>query len=82
VNVDVSIDKQKWLDFLQKEQLPGIQIFAGNKAHNELMVPYGIKGIPRFILVGKDGKLVLADAPRPSSFEIRDIINATINKSK
>jgi thiol-disulfide isomerase/thioredoxin len=80
VNVDISKDIQKWKNFLEKEQLAGIQIFAGDKANAELMKPYKISGIPRFILVGKDGKLVMADAPRPSSTEIRATLDNALNK--
>ncbi|MDR1502084.1 MAG: TlpA family protein disulfide reductase [Prevotella sp.] len=80
VNVDISKDIQKWKDFLEKEQLPGIQIFAGDKANAELMKPYKISGIPRFILIGKDGKLVMADAPRPSSPEIKAALDSALNK--
>ena len=80
VNVDISKDIQKWKNFLEKEQLPGIQIFAGDRARDELMTPYKIKGIPRFILVGKDGKLIFADAPRPSSAEVKAVIDDAIKK--
>ena len=80
INVDVSRDRQKWLDFLQTEQLPGIQVFAGATAKTALMDPYKITGIPRFILVGKDGKLIFSDAPRPSSNEIRAIFNSALKE--
>jgi thiol-disulfide isomerase/thioredoxin len=80
VNVDVTKDKQKWLDFLDKEQLPGLQVFAGDAANEALMKPYKVSGIPRFILVGKDGKLIFADAPRPSSDELRSVLNAALKK--
>ncbi len=80
VNIDISKDIQKWKNFLDKEQLPGIQIFAGDNANKELMSLYSIKSIPRFILVGKDGKLLFADAPRPSSAEIKKILDDAIKK--
>lgn len=80
INVDVTKDKQKWLDFLDKEQLPGLQVFAGDAANEALMKPYKVSGIPRFILVGKDGKLIFADAPRPSSDELRTILNSALKK--
>ncbi|MDR0745350.1 MAG: TlpA family protein disulfide reductase [Mediterranea sp.] len=80
LNVDLSKDKQKWLDFLEKETLPGIQLFAGDSANKAIMKPYNIKGIPRFMLVGKDGKLIFTDAPRPSSNEIRAVINNALKE--
>lgn len=80
ISVDVSKDIQKWKNFMKKENLPGVQIFAGDRAKEELMGPYKIKGIPRFILVGKDGNLIFADAPRPSSSEIKAVIEDAIKK--
>jgi thiol-disulfide isomerase/thioredoxin len=80
VSIDASRDKQKWLDFLDKEQLPGIQLFAGDKGNSEISAAYDIKSIPRFILVGKDGNLIYADAMRPSSNEIRTVLNNALGK--
>ncbi|MDU1891655.1 MAG: TlpA disulfide reductase family protein [Dysgonomonas sp.] len=80
VSVDVDKDKQKWLNFLDKEQLPGIQLFGGDPSKESLGKPYNIKGIPRFILVGKDGNLILADAPKPSSPEIKAILDDALKK--
>lgn len=80
VNVDISKDIEKWKTFLEKEQLPGVQIFAGDAANQSIMMPYNIKGIPRFILVGKDGKLISADAPRPSSPELKAMLDDALKK--
>ncbi|MDR3220377.1 MAG: TlpA family protein disulfide reductase [Dysgonamonadaceae bacterium] len=74
ISVDNEKDRQKWADFIQKEELKGIQLFAGSKS-KDILGPYKIKDIPRFILVGKDGKLITAEAPRPSSSEIRSLLN-------
>jgi thiol-disulfide isomerase/thioredoxin len=80
VSVDETGDRQKWIDFLDKEQLPGLQLFAGDEAQAAIMRPYKIGSIPRFILVGKDGNLISAEAPRPSSEEIRAVLNKALNK--
>ena len=45
-----------------------------------LSKPYKITGIPRFMLVGKDGSLLYMDAPRPSSSEIRAVLNDALKK--
>jgi thiol-disulfide isomerase/thioredoxin len=80
ISTDKTKDKQKWLDFLDQEQLAGIQLFAGDSANEALMNPYKVPTIPRFILVGKDGKLISADAPFPSSEEIRIVLNNALKK--
>ena len=55
ISVDASKNIQKWKDFVIKEQLPGVQLFGGDMAGPTLSKPYKITGIPRFMLVGKDG---------------------------
>lgn len=80
VSVDKGKDMQKWKEFLVREKLPGIQIFAGDEASEKLMKPYKISGIPRFILVDKNGNLISANAPRPSSPDIRAVLNDVLKK--
>lgn len=77
VSIDSQKDYTKWKEFLIKEELVGVQLFAGDKA-GEISKPYKITGIPRFILVGKDGKIISADAPRPSSSEVKLLLDATV----
>ena len=57
----------------------GVQLFSGDRS-DEIMKPYKITGIPRFMLFGKDGRVVDADAPRPSSGEIKALLDATLKK--
>ncbi|MBD3591600.1 TlpA disulfide reductase family protein [Bacteroides sp. GM023] len=80
VSVDKEKDKQKWKEFLVREELPGIQLFAGDEASEKLMKPYKITGIPRFILVDKNGNLLSANAPRPSSPDVRTVLNDALKK--
>ena len=80
ISVDASKDIQKWKNFLEKEQLPGVQLFAGDSAGETLTKPFKIKGIPRFMLVGRDGKLIYMDAVRPSSSEVRPMLDAALKK--
>ena len=70
ISVDASKNIQKWKDFVIKEQLPGVQLFAGDMAGPALSKPYKITGIPRFMLVGKDGSLLLYGCS--ASFFFRD----------
>jgi thiol-disulfide isomerase/thioredoxin len=77
VSIDADRDHQKWLDMVATENLGGVQLFGGGKS-NAIQTPYKITGIPHFILVGKDGNIVDDNAPRPSSSELRAILNAAL----
>jgi thiol-disulfide isomerase/thioredoxin len=76
VATDPSKDEEKWKRYIKSNEMKGVQLFAGDNAKKELLDTYKIMGIPRFILVGRDGTLISADAPRPSSPEIRPLLNA------
>ena len=59
--------------------MKGIQLFTGN-LKEQVSEPFHINTIPRFVLIGRDGKLINGDAPRPSSEEIRPLINYHLKK--
>lgn len=77
VSIDKAKDRPKWLDMVREKQMKGVQLFAGDRA-DDIAVPYKVRGIPRFILVGKDGRLISGDAPRPSSEEIRPLLRKAL----
>lgn len=79
VSVDNQKDYGKWIKFIEQHGLKGVQLFTGDRK-DDIYKPYKVTGIPRFILVGKDGKLISADAPRPSSSEIRVALDAALKK--
>lgn len=66
VSIDTQKDHEKWKNFVTDKQLGGVQVFADKDWNSDWAKAYGIQSIPRFILVGPDGKVVDADAPRPS----------------
>lgn len=73
--VSISIDErakayEKWKKFVVDQKLGGVQLLADNDWKSEFVQAFGINGIPRFILIGPDGKVVNADAPRPSNPEL------------
>ena len=41
---------------------------------------YKITGIPRFMVFGKDGQVVEANAPRPSAPELKELLEAELKK--
>lgn len=66
VSVDEAKDKSKWEEMVKEENINAVQLFADGW-NNELCKAYAINGIPRFILVGPDGKIIDAFASRPSA---------------
>ena len=76
LSVSVDTDKEAWKKMLIEDQLGGVQLWADG--WSQVTKSYAIFGIPRFMLVDKSGKLISVDAPRPSSNEIRLMIDERI----
>ena len=77
VSVDEQKDYKKWLEALEQEGLEGIQLFANGKnkqGRDKIMNDYKIKGIPRFMVFNKKGKVVTINSPRPSSPELKSLL--------
>ena len=78
VSISIDASKDEWLDILQSKKLKGSQLIADADWHSSIVTDYRIDGIPRFIILAKDGTIYNANAPRPSSKEIRAELNAAL----
>lgn len=79
----VSIDENQdaWRAMIKRKDLTGVQIFTENAWQSTICQDYLIQGIPRFILIDKEGKIVDVDAPRPSSTEITKLLEGLSDKT-
>lgn len=75
LSIDEKKDYQKWRTMIADKELTGIQLMADNNWNSSFVTSYGIKGIPRFILIDTVGNIINSDAPRPSNPEIRKILD-------
>lgn len=66
ISIDDQKDEAKWKKFVEEKELGGQQIMDGTAWKSDVVAEYNIRGIPRFILIDEEGKIVKADAPRPS----------------
>lgn len=57
-------EKAKWETFVKAQELSGTQLFAPRD--NDFTKKYNIQGIPRFLLLDKEGKIIDSNAKRPS----------------
>lgn len=76
MSIDPVKDKEKWKNFVKEKDLKGVQIFAENDWQSEFVQSYKIKGIPNFILIDKEGKIISPSAPLPSSKKIKEIFES------
>ncbi|TRW26728.1 TlpA family protein disulfide reductase [Flavobacterium zepuense] len=66
LSIDTKKDYEKWKKMVGDKKLGGVQIIADNDWKSAFTQAYGVNSIPRFILIDPQGKVVEADAKRPS----------------
>ncbi|WP_029278736.1 TlpA family protein disulfide reductase [Pedobacter borealis] len=71
--------KATWLKLIKERQMGGIQLFVGG-GNNVLAKDYKIKVMPRYLIFDRQGNVVTAEAPFPSSPELKKLLLAEISK--
>ncbi|WP_421918602.1 TlpA family protein disulfide reductase [Marinifilum sp.] len=74
ISNDAPKDKEKWKTVVKEKNMGGIQLFANGD--QEFGRAYKVKGIPRFILIDKEGNIVASEAPRPSDPKTRELFDS------
>lgn len=78
ISVDVDKDHEKWQKFVTEKELGGVQLFADKNWNSDFIKAFGINAIPRFLLIDPAGKVVKADAARPSSDELSKLLDTLL----
>ena len=78
ISVDTEKDYEKWKKMVVSKELGGIQLFADKNWTSDFIKAFGINAIPRFILIGPDGKVIKADAARPSSASLTELLDSLV----
>lgn len=75
ISIDKQTDMEKWKKMIADKQLTGVQLLADKDWNSKFVQDFNVMGIPRFILIDPNGKVVNADAPRPSSPELASVLD-------
>ena len=76
LSVSVDTDKDAWLKMVKEKELGGTQLWADG--WSKITKDYAIFGIPRFMLFSAEGNVISTNAPRPSSEEIRGLLESNL----
>ena len=79
LSLDVYDDKAKWEQMVTKQKMDGWQLISTDR-EMPFLKKYVVDGIPRFILLDAEGKIIDANAPRPSEKQIEKLIDKAIAK--
>ena len=66
VYINVDDDKKAWETYLEKNKPEGIHLYANKEQSEKLHADYNFRGIPHYSLIGKDGKIINANAAQAS----------------
>ena len=69
--ISISVDEnvEAWKKMIEKDKPQWAQYNIHGKTNQQFSADWGITGIPRFIMIDKDGNIFAADATRPSNEE-------------
>ena len=84
VFASVSIDENQeaWEKMVKEKEMKGVQLIADKAWDSKIAKDYLINGIPRFILIDKEGNIVDARAARPSTNEIKEQLKELIGEGE
>ncbi len=80
LSISVDQDKEAWKKKITDEQMEWQQFICEETQAEELSKNYNLRSIPRFLIIDSEGKLVDADAIRPSSGKVEELIESLIAK--
>ena len=76
MSVSVDTDKQAWEKMVEEKELGGVQLWANG--FSKITEDYAIFSIPRFMLFDSTGNIISTNAARPSSEEIKGLLDANL----
>lgn len=79
LSVDKIQDREKWLAYLEEHQIRGVCLMAPESFKNPFIRKYGVSGIPRFMLIGPDGKMISHNCWRPSDPRMKILLEKRIH---
>lgn len=78
LSIDRDKDRDAWVEFVGDEKPFWPQFRLAGSNHADFCDKVGINTIPRFLLIGPDGKFINSDCARPSNENIENILNNAI----
>ena len=76
ISLSIDTDQAKWSQFIKEKALGGVQLISYNKG--TIVDDYAVDAVPRFMVFSKHGKTISTNAPRPSSLELKEMIEKAL----
>ena len=73
LSVSIDEDQDAWEEMVTDKEMKGVQLIATGGWQAQICKDYVIRGIPRFLLIDMEGKIITGRAERPSG-KIEEIL--------
>lgn len=81
VSISVNEDENVWRNYVKQKKNVGVSLRAEKYFASEVYKSYQVPGLPGFVIIDKEGKIIDPFAAKPSSKEIRETLDQIL-KSK
>jgi thiol-disulfide isomerase/thioredoxin len=78
LSVSIDDDRDRWETFITNKDMHGVQLYSEGGFDSGISKRYGVRGIPRYVLIDKAGIIIDGNAGRPG--QIRDKLNELLTK--
>ncbi|MET0634809.1 MAG: TlpA disulfide reductase family protein [Chitinophagaceae bacterium] len=80
LSASIDATREGWINKgLKKHTPPGLQLWAGVGGwDSQFSKDYFVRGIPKYILIDKEGRIINFDAPRPGEYTAEQILDALL----
>ncbi|HEX8545790.1 MAG TPA: TlpA disulfide reductase family protein [Cytophagaceae bacterium] len=77
--VSIDEDAAKWKEMVAKKEIHGVHLLSSKGQEGDISKNFKVQGIPKFILIDKEGNIKDPSAKRPSDPELIEDITALLN---
>jgi len=76
--VSIDEDPAKWKEMVAKKNIHGVHVISSKGQEGDISKNFKVQGIPKFILIDKNGNIQNPSAKRPSDPDLIDDITALL----
>ena len=76
--LSIDSNKNRWLSTIKAKNITGQHVLSNKQLINDLESTYNLEGIPRYLVFGRKGKLLISNASKPSDLDVRATIDHSL----
>lgn len=81
ISLSIDEDFDRWKNYIEKNNLDWPQYLMNQEDAQRFFAHLRIMGIPRFLVIGNDGRILSVNAPRPSDTGIHNYLGRIVEKA-